>query len=353
MGKETFLRKMKRYVDDLDEVFGGERRTESDSVDMEGIEELGISTGEADVVIHTHESDFLDLYLDTYEGGPTLETNMSGTKLRVEVQGRKSGITLGRRFYSELQVYIPKRVLDGISVDTQSGDIAMKDVEVSRVGLKSDSGEVEIEGVRALEASLKTKSGEMEIKGFESESLSFASDSGEVSLSDIRGDVHGKTRSGEITVDHCEGMDIHLKNKSGGVEVENVTAEKLSISTISGEIEVDELRVREASLDSRSGEITGRHLVGDIRSTTTSGEVELEFEEAGRNIFVETSSGEIELRQKGEGWNAEVHIQTNSGDIEVPTEAVGTQGNHDFEGTIGMGEGRIELKSLSGDIEVF
>ncbi|HEX7064873.1 MAG TPA: DUF4097 family beta strand repeat-containing protein [Bacillales bacterium] len=353
MGKEPFLHKMKRYIDDFDETFGGERKTESDHIDSEGMEELEISAEETDVVVHTHEKEIVDLKLETYEGGPTLETDKTGVKVRVNVHGRKSGITFGRRSLSELRIFVPKRLWAKVSIETQSGEIAVADVEASRFGSKSGSGEVEIRGVRASEASVKTGSGKLEVKEFEGESFSFASESGEVLLAKMRGNIQGKNRSGEISVYQCEGMEIHLKNKSGSIEARKVTAENVSLRTSSGEIEMDELRARETLLDSRSGEIIGGRLTGDLRSKATSGEVELDFTEAGRNIFVETNSGDIELRQKGKTWNAELKIETNSGDIEVPAETVGIRRDHYYEGAIGSGEGRIELRSRSGDIAIF
>ncbi|HEX7065649.1 MAG TPA: hypothetical protein VF199_11335, partial [Bacillales bacterium] len=78
MGKEPFFNKMKRFMDDFEGAFGGERRTETDSIDASDITELEVTTDEAEVEVQTHEGEMIDLKLETYEDGPMLETKELG-----------------------------------------------------------------------------------------------------------------------------------------------------------------------------------------------------------------------------------------------------------------------------------
>ncbi|HET7577701.1 MAG TPA: DUF4097 family beta strand repeat-containing protein [Bacillales bacterium] len=354
MGKEAFLEKMKRYTGDFDKTFGGEPRTETDSIDGDGLEDLEVAAAEAQVVLRTHEGDQIDIELDTYEGGPKLETEREDAMLKISAEKADPRFSIGRVPTVQLTVRVPDRLWNSLAVDTESGGVKVSNVDISRFGAKTNSGDLEITKVKADETSLRTSSGDMEVRQLEGQSLSFASSSGVVSLTDVGGDIYGKAKSGKIDVDGFEGGELELKSRSGSIDAQKIKAAKVYFRTTSGEIDVDELDTKESVFEADSGEITGRRLSGDVRCRSASGEVGLEFEEAGSNVFVDTKSGDIELRQNGRAWNAELKAHTSSGDIRIGAvlDPAVRNDDHRVEGIIGTGEGRIELNSRSGDIEL-
>lgn len=353
MAEQPFLEKVKHYADLLDGAFSGERKMEMESFDHHGIEELEVSTDEAAVEVRTHEEEQIDVELKTYKNGPELEASQSEGTLKIIVRKARP-LSLGYTPSVRLSIIIPNRLWNSISIHTQSGSIKVNDANISLFTVKSSSGDSEINHVYADEASLRTSSGEITINELKSRSLSFASSSGVVSLTDVNGDIYGKTHSGEITVEHCMGGELELKNKSGGIDAQKVTANRVSFRTTSGNIDANDLVAGESQLSSQSGEIRCLRLSGGVRADSTSGEVELDFTEPGENISVHSKSGDIELRQHGEGWNARVKANTESGDIEVrvPSSREWIEGETRHEGVLGDGKGTIELSSHSGDIAI-
>lgn len=355
MDRENFLSKMIRYAENSGGPSGDERQTQTETFDSEGIDGLEVSTEEVEVEIRTHDRNKIDIVLETYEHGPALETRQTEDTLEITATESDSHHFFKNSPATRLVVTVPDRLWGSLSIDTESGEISVIGMNVSRFGIKTYSGELKIENIQVDEGKLKTSSGGIGFRKVDTQSFSFAAASGEVSLTDVNGKIYGQTQSGPITVHQLKGAELDLKTRSGGIELHDAKVENASFRTTSGKIDIEKLSADETLFNTRGGDVNLRDFHGEVRGSTTSGEVELNVTDVGRDIRVETESGDITLRQNERSWNAELKLYTVLGrvDVGVDIRQTSTQEKNRFEGIIGSGDGNIDLKSQSGDIELY
>jgi DUF4097 and DUF4098 domain-containing protein YvlB len=163
--------------------------------------------------------------------------------------------------------------------------------------------------------------------------------SGEIDAELGSGNNEVKTVSGEIRLKGSGGPgSLHVTSVSGEVRVTNLAGD-LEASTISGRLDAQLASTRSVRLHTTSGEIgLTAHLDhgGTIESETVSGELRIAASAAGGYQYeVSTFSGDID---DCFGQRAERTSEYGPG--------------RRLDGTRGGGDGRIRLKSLSGDISL-
>lgn len=163
---------------------------------------------------------------------------------------------------------------------------------------------------------------------------------GRVTLDTGSGDVHASGIEGELLVD----------TGSGDVVVGNARVGTLSIDTGSGSVRLEGFQADALSVDTGSG---GVHAVGDagqVSVDTGSGGVSLDLGTRLRDVLVDTGSGAVALTVPA-GYGASVTLETASGDMDVNLPLQVTRHGRDgLVGTLGDGQGRLEVDTGSGRI---
>lgn len=353
MENKNLLGKMNDLMNEGGRVGGGEHFTQSDSIDPQEVDEIEISTGATDVKISEQDQPTIEIELKTYEGGPVLDVKSHEKVLQIEAQQTEHTL----QFYkpsAELSVTLPHQLWKRMTTHTHSGDVSVKAIQATRFSLKASSGDLDIEHIHSDKVDLITSSGDIEVKEVETRILSFSASSGDAEFTRIQGSIRGNTSSGEITVRSHEGESLDLMANSGDIDVAKAMFSKGTLRTSSGEIETMDLTSIETSFSTHSGDVTCHRLAGSVSGSANSGDVELYFTQPGRVIDIKTSSGEITLHQPDQPWNAVVKLNTSSGDmnVSVPLNKEGRQAKGELTGEAGSGEGKIELRSSSGDIQL-
>jgi len=226
-------------------------------------------------------------------------------------QVRISGAGGGLEAYADMRVLVPRG--QRIAVFLGAGHATVSNVE----------GELLVDVVAAcIEASgtrgwlrLDTGSGGIELRGAE----------GEVILD---------TGSGSIRAGDVRGRRLVMDTGSGRVEARGIEVDELEVDTGSGSVSLSEVSARRIEVDTGSGSV---HLgllsdVDDVEIDTGSGSVTLTVPESlGAEIVIETGSGGITL--------------------DVPVQVREVQRNR-VRGTIGDGNGRIEIDTGSGRVRL-
>jgi hypothetical protein len=154
----------------------------------------------------------------------------------------------------------------------------------------------------------------------------------DVTASGIAGDHEVNTVSGDVQI--SGSRDLRLNTVSGNAKVDGATAVKLN--TVSGDLQASNVR----------GEMDFHSVSGDIEWRGACA--------AGCRIEAETTSGDLHLAL-GAQSSFELEFESRSGDYE---DAIGTTvSSRDRDPTrvrakAGRGEGRIEFRSVSGDLEL-
>ena len=144
-----------------------------------------------------------------------------------------------------------------LEVETNFGQLVLRDITADSLTARSDSGDVQVDGITlggALE--LRTNFGSVTVRDVAAERLTARSDSGDIQVEDATLDgaldletnfgkvtANGvratsyrlKSDSGNLTLDGCSGP-LDLETNFGDIEVKNATQATLTLKTDSGKI---------------------------------------------------------------------------------------------------------------------
>jgi putative adhesin len=162
--------------------------------------------------------------------------------------------------------------------------------------------------------------------------------------------VEAQTVSGDLALRGIRGP-ARVESVSGDVEIEDVQG-PMRVKSVSGDVEcTDYVGAVEGS--SVSGDVTIRGRVRSSELHTVSGDicVDLDPEPAGKESRLKTISGDVEVGLIGTSCSCD--FRTASGDLEcdIPARVV-REGRKDRTVTIGAGEGRLHVKTVSGDLTI-
>lgn len=225
-------------------------------------------------------------------------------KLSTEVTTKQEGKTLFvsvssvNKFFKnsldpvDLTIQVPK-IMREVICKTASGDIKLDDLTIDSLELHSISGDIGVDEVKTQ----KTK-----VSGVSSD----------LNLSDITGD-------------------LQLKSVSGDIEIEDHDGSALSLETVSGDIEYE-------------------GSASEIKANTTSGDGCFKAPSI-QSLSANTISGDYELQLGIENKGLTIAFISNSGELRIGDAEYDTP-RHNQSITIGDGQIKVYLKSISGDFVI-
>jgi DUF4097 and DUF4098 domain-containing protein YvlB len=192
--------------------------------------------------------------------------------------------------------------------------------------------------------------------------------SGAQTIQNLRGPVKAEAASGSIHVSHIERQtqlttlsgtiraediadDIRASSASGSVTVSNIKGD-VRISALSGSTQVNKPGGRvEASTASGSVDVEGA--TSDVKAHAASGRVNVQGTPGATSYWdLKTASGTVQL---GVPANSNFHLSAEAVSGEIKTDIpvmVEEQGKHSLRARVGTGGGRIEIRTVSGEIRL-
>lgn len=190
----------------------------------------------------------------------------------------------------------------------------------------------EISLPRGLKLELATANGDMEVAGMTG-GMVLNTASGDLNIRDCSGQIEVSSASGDIEAADCHEADIRIKTASGDVSVR--ARGRLVCSTVSGDIQAELAGAPELEIRTVSGDQT----------------LKLEMSPEGRASLASVS-GDIGLELEGQP-SVSLEVSTLSGDIDCARELQEyRKSNRSLSGRLGQGQGRLEIKTTSGDINI-
>jgi DUF4097 and DUF4098 domain-containing protein YvlB len=192
--------------------------------------------------------------------------------------------------------------------------------------------------------------------------------SGSQTITNVRGPVKAEAASGSIRVDHIERQ-TQLNTLSGSIDAQNI-GDDLRASSASGSVTASNIKgdVRTSAL-SGTTQISGPS--GRVEADTASGSVEVQG--ATRDVKARAASGRVDVKGNP-GSNSYWDLKTVSGLVQlgIPPDAsfhlsaeaisgqiktdvpivIEEQGKHSLRARMGNGGGRVEVRTVSGEIRV-
>lgn len=156
--------------------------------------------------------------------------------------------------------------------------------------------------------------------------------SGDLSLTGVRGPLELQSVSGDVGITDVQGP-LRLKSVSGDVSCERYVGH-VDGNTVSGDVTFDGARIRSSELHTVSGDI-------EVKGTL----------EPGREHRFRTISGDVELDLCDPDLS--VDFRTASGDLEAESATrVTREGRKEYRIQLGGGNGRVHVKTVSGDLTI-
>lgn len=238
------------------------------------------------------------------EGDFEIITDLDGDRLEIVVKSRTRNWNWNKISRSRLDLKIPAGTK--IYVESSSGDTYGRSLSGAEIEIEATSGDIDLSDISA-DVRVVVTSGDVEIEDMTGR-LEVESTSGDVNLDDIDGNIRTRSTSGDLEIRQFSG-DIQSRSTSGEITVSRGKG-ALSLRSTSGNIEGYDLEITDdLYLQASSGEIE-IELVNDME------DLNFELETGSGDLRAGRRSGEKDLYiKRGDGfW---VRGVTSSGDIEI------------------------------------
>lgn len=279
---------------------------ETKDVSAKGISNIRIDSPTVDVKVQPTSGDKIEADFSGKVGKKSkdlykLDIDKDGDTVKIKMEKEDKFQFMMFNFTKvRLNIKVPDKVYDSIEIVAASGDIALDKVEAKEVTVDTQSGDIDVRDV-AVEDTLvlKASSGDITANGNRSDRLDIDTSSGDIKLKDNeakKADVY--TSSGKIVSDDLVSEDIKMNTSSGDIVV---TAEEMtgnvSLESSSGDIDVSFAKT------ASSMKVDGKTSSGDATANLD-----------GMN-YSEKSEHQI-IGQIGDG-NFKLTARTSSGDFNI------------------------------------
>ncbi len=278
----------------------------------DGVSQIRIDWGLGDIILTQSEDSSLHILQKAEEHEDMIYFSTQQTGDTLEISSEKSvrwwDFFLGNARLSDLEIQIPKGYQGALSIDTQSGTIKVEGVKADALALAIDSGAGDIEFSGTVQSlQLTSTSGDIEVKGgIVLEQMSLQTSSGDIALGQGEiGQLTAQSTSGDMEISQLSAQQAKIATTSGDIAFSG-TATHLQANSTSGEIEVGlNAQPESLSFTTTSGDIE-LHLpensVFTLAFDTGSGDLRNDF--AGQNTgqaapvyTIQTSSGDCHIEK--------------------------------------------------------
>ena len=192
--------------------------------------------------------------------------------------------------------------------------------------------------------------------------------SGSQTITHVRGPVKAEAASGSIHVDHIDRQ-TQLTTLSGSLDAKNI-GDDLRASSASGSVVASNIKgdVRISALtgttqvfgpggrvdaDTASGTVEVQGATRDVKAHAVSGRVDVQGNPGESSYWdLKTTSGVVQL---GVPPSANFHLSAEAVSGQIKTDVpivIEEQGKHSLRARMGNGGGRVEVRTISGEIHV-
>lgn len=120
-------------------------------------------------------------------------------------------------------VYLPGDRYESVKIDSVSGDIELKKMEIGRLEIATASGEMELEGLRLGSGKLQSASGDIHIRDMDAEN-----------------EIRIGTASGDMCMENCDAPSFVLSSASGDIFADLKSGKKFDVDSMSGDVNLPE-----------------------------------------------------------------------------------------------------------------
>lgn len=237
-----------------------------------------------------------------------------------------------------------------ISTENDSGTLRIKVDGPPWTKKRRAKVDFQIEMPRDIMAEISSASGDVAVSGL-NKGFKLNTASGEISASNCCGEQILSSASGNVECNGCRKATIMINTASGDIDISDVEGE-VSLQTVSGDLDAAVSGSLKSQSVSGDMNITGKS-VKELKLRTTSGDICLDSPMGQETeTKIDTVSGDVAIVIKGDP-SVSVECGTVSGDIDCEREMSDLRrSGRTLKGRIGEGQGKLSIKTVSGDIDI-
>lgn len=191
-------------------------------INLDGIDNIDINSQFVDIKVVSEDRN--DIGIKFYgqmqsDVVPVLDVTKKANKLIVKIDNPNNSYTV-KESDVVLEVLVPLRYKENISVGTSSADINMSNLMVANVEMNSTSGDIEIIETQAKSFNLATSSGDIELtRSIGTFDILSSSGDVELSLEESKGDIKITTSSGDVDINYWINADYNVTGTTSSGDV--------------------------------------------------------------------------------------------------------------------------------------
>ena len=242
------------------------------TISLESVDQLSANLSSINLSIELGEKN--SIHYRVYESLEPTVSEKNGTLNIKSKKGKKSG------FFSSsndnyIEITLNKKQLDDIDISLSSGNVELKDLNVSGK-IKTSSGNIKINNVeKGNELFIEASSGNIDINKCSINKLENKSSSGNIELNGIKANnIIIDTSSGNASISDTDICDINAESGSGNIVLDLNGKEiecNCDLSVSSGKIKVDGNSYKDKYTQNNNAKNT-------IKCRTSSGNIKVRFD---------------------------------------------------------------------------
>ena len=146
---------------------------------------------------------------------------------------------------------------------------------------------------------------------------------------------------------------IIIDTASADVDISNLHLNNFLCKTASGDLRIESLDSDNLTLNNASGDVDIVDFSGNLKADLVSGDIDVGYKVFDNNVDIKTISGKVKIDLP---QNAEFYLKTNTVSGEVvarfPITIISFNKINQLEGTVGTGDNKIIIDTVSGDIYI-
>ena len=144
---------------------------------------------------------------------------------------------------------------------------------------------------------------------------------------------------------------IIIDTVSADVDISDLDINNFQCKIVSGDLRIESLGSDNLTLNTTSGDVNIIDFSGNLKADSVSGDINVGYRVFDNNVDIKTISGKVKIDLP---QNAEFYLKTNtvSGEVvaKFPITIISFNKMNQLEGTVGTGDNRIIVDTVSGNI---
>lgn len=200
----------------------------------------------------------------------------------------------------KITVYLPETSYASLSIDEDTGDIAIgKDFAFESVDISLSTGDVAFSASVSKLLKIQTSTGHIRVEDTQAGAMDLAASTGGITVAHVQceGNIQSRVSTGKTVFLDVTCKQLTSTGDTGDLSLKTVNvAEKLTANRSTGDVKFDNTDAAEVCIVTDTGDVTGRFLTDKV-------------------FIVQTDTGDIDVPKTGTGGKCE--ITTDTGDIRI------------------------------------